>query len=1228
LAASFDDSSSGDHTITANGDTYNQRPQPHDVTANGAAHLVGPKVGTSVAHFDGGGDYITAAASSDFDWGSGDFTVEGWFNVTAYDAHGWGLWGNRPSSPTSGWLWEWGVDVMYFYYHDGSSQVNKNWDWTADTDRWYHLAVVRSSNTLNFYVDGVGQGSQAITDTITAGTTLFYGYQVGSSNYDFNGYNGPQRLSNTARYTADFTPPDDVWTNDSDTKLLIQNGTDGSQTFDDLSTGDHTISVTGDVRWFAPKVGAGAMAFDGDEDFLTLSSSAGNAMIGGTGSWTIEGWLNWDGSGGAIFMEQGNSAERALQIWIQPDGDIQVYLSDTDGSFPFNEVSGTTLTAHTWTHIALVKNGSAITLYKDGARDSVIDGSVTQAEINNSGYIFHIGIYRSAAGAYSSDWPGYMDQVRISRVVRYTGASFTAPTTAFTDDINTVLLLNADQNQGTWFENQATGLAISTDSRMDFDGTGDYLSIPDSSDWDLGAGDFTVEGWIRASTTGEQTIFGTEVDTGTAGRWAFHLGSANKLEFFVRGQADPLVESTAVLSIGAWYHVAAERSSGTITLYINGSVDGTVSNTTSLVAGGLVIGCWYTGGTSSLLTGYLDELRISDTARYDGAFTPQTRGNPFVSDSNTKLLIHSDYTGGLGADSSGNYNYFTPTNLVATDKTPDTPTNNFATISPLYNGNFTYSEGNLKIDGPQGSTGVAYSTISENSGKWYFEMLYSGDTKWRAGIAPINQASDGVAANIGALIEPNTWIYNFFTGASAQDISGTTISTDDVIGVAFNMDDNEVYFYASNAQVGSTSSLGTPTTPWGAFFMNYSTSGDADPTYRVNFGQDSSFAGVKTAQGNQDSNEKGDFYYAPPTDYLALCTDNLSAPEIALPGKNFNTVLYTGDGATTLAVTGVGFQPDMTWVKNRDAADNHTLVDSVRGATNYLVPNYGNEETSDQVNDATFVASLDSDGFTVGNDVVVNTNTEDYVSWNWKAGGAAVSNGDGDITASVSANTTAGFSIGTYTGNGTAVQTIGHGLSEAPNLVIVKKIVKSSAPIYSGYNDWCVGSDKGMEFTDYLVLNSAGAETDDDSIWNDTAPTSSVFTVDTNNNVNTENSVYVFYCFHSAEGYSKVGSYETNNNINGPFIYTGFKPAYLLVKNIDSVTNWNIWDNKRDTYNIEKHMIAADINSTEYTNSPEVDFVSNGFKVRSTSGDMNNTAGETAIFLAFSSSPFKYSNAR
>jgi hypothetical protein len=527
-----------------------------------------------------------------------------------------------------------------------------------------------------------------------------------------------------------------------------------------------------------------------------------------------------------------------------------------------------------------------------------------------------------------------------------------------------------------------------------------------------------------------------------------------------------------------------------------------------------------------------------------------------------------------------------------------------------------------------------------NGYKWYWETyVVSAATDWlHIGIRQYtpSSATDGIGYNV-APGATTSWAYVGNDGDWYQNNSGTTYgdtyTAGDVIGVAVDLENNKLYFSKNGVWQDSgdptSGATGTGAIAIGDFdyFAAIGTTTSSSLGFCANFGSDSSFAGATTAQGNQDGNEVGDFYYTPPTDYLALCTSNLPDPEIALSGDHFNTKLYTGDGATTLAVSGVGFQPDFTWIKNRDQADDHILVDSVRGATNYLVAN----ETDAEVDDSTFVASLDSDGFTVGDDVVVNTNTENYVSWNWEAGGAStVTNTDGDIESEVSANTTAGFSIVSYTGDADNESSVGHGLTTTPGMIILKAL--------TGTQNWIVWHKDLTATTAYsLYLNTDGAETNNVSYWYDAAPNATTFHPGDGGASNGSGTAYIAYCFESIEGYSKMGSYDGNGNADGPFIYTGFRPAYIMIRVAPSWTggHWHIFDTKRYTYNETTNTTTTGITADNAANdgggggegAGPIDILSNGFKIRNNNGN-DNANGDNILYIAFAESPFKYSNAR
>jgi len=334
---------------------------------------------------------------------------------------------------------------------------------------------------------------------------------------------------------------------------------------------------------------------------------------------------------------------------------------------------------------------------------------------------------------------------------------------------------------------------------------------------------------------------------------------------------------------------------------------------------------------------------------------------------------------------------------------------------------------------------------------------------------------------------------------------------------------------------------------------------------------------------------------------------------ISKPSLHMNTNLYTGNDADNRGITGIGFQPDWVWLKKRNATAGGAIFDALRGAGKVIYPS----ENNAQGNESASFVSFDSDGYTISQDagVGLNVNNDTYVGWNWKANGQGSSNTDGSInTTYTSVNTTAGFSISTWTGTG-ANATVGHGLGVKPEMIIVKN--------YSAAQNWCVyhsglGGTEGHKAL-YLDLNYN--EVDQTGFWNDTAATSSVFSVGTNTNTNGSGASMIAYCFAPKKGYSKFGSFTGNENANGPFVYTGFKPAFVLAKNASINDWWSMYDNKRLGFNSSDspRLLFPDATSAEST-SKMLDFTSNGFKIKNSNTGINGN-GNTTIYMAFAEEP-------
>ena len=588
----------------------------------------------------------------------------------------------------------------------------------------------------------------------------------------------------------------------------------------------------------------------------------------------------------------------------------------------------------------------------------------------------------------------------------------------------------------------------------------------------------------------------------------------------------------------------------------------------------------------------------------------------------------------LGLDRSGNNNHFAVVNMtLAVDQVLDSPTNNFATFNPIQKVTTTaYSEGNLKVVGPASQPGDV-STIVMSTGKWYCEIINTAGNG-QVGIVHSDSIIGNDAHSVGTgLTGGYGYTYNATNryttdGASnTSDSYGGAFDNDDIIGIALDLDNNQITYYKNNASQGVAN---TGLTAVGYFFFVQTN----NKTYIANFGQDSSFAGTQTAQGNQDINGIGDFYYAPPSGFLALCTKNLPEPTTD-PKNHFNTITYAGNAANR-TLTGVGFQPDFTWIKSRGNETNgsdHFLFDVVRGVNAFkgLFSNgpsiEGETEAGSAQENFGDISAFTSDGYSVVRSTAdsshqyegVNNNSETYVAWNWKAGNAntAFSESGNNPAGTHRANVAAGFSIVSYVGTG-AAGTVAHGLGVAPEWIIIKnRDVNDPWAVYYGDN------------TDYLVLNTNAATADAATYFNDTAPSATVFTVNSAHNVNADGENYIAYCFRSIDGYSKLGSYTGNGNANGPFVYLGFAPAFLMVKSISLGQAWTMVDNVREPVNPRGELCLFADELTEEFDPANInfDFTSTGFKVRNTDNKINNN-GATYTYMAFAETPFKHASAK
>jgi hypothetical protein len=779
----------------------------------------------------------------------------------------------------------------------------------------------------------------------------------------------------------------------------------------------------------------------------------------------------------------------------------------------------------------------------------------------------------------------------------------------------------------------------------------------------------TYSAWVKRGALGANAVvFSIGQSTGIANYLQCFFDTSNQLHVYGVTSSSAVMDvyTTAVFrDPSAWYHVVVTidttdaTGANRVKLYVNG-VQQAVTTTTTITQNATIPGnvSGYIGGIGAVIynaayTNYLDGY-LAEVNFIDGqALTPSSFGE---TDATTGVWKPKAYTGGsygtngfylkfadnsgatattIGKDSSGNGNNWTPTNISVTagvtyDSMIDTPTpyddggngvGNYCVLNPLASlGGGTISSANLNFAVPAVDDKACLSTIAVNNttSKWYCEVTLlspAGTSDYQVGLFSSSTASYSttpMAAMFNTTIQVN----------GAQAATGTpSLASGDIVGIAYDGSAGAVSFYKNNALVGTYTISGANNRP--LYFGARSNSGGVVTQYAFNFGQ-------------------RPFAYTPPSGFKALNTQNLPTPTIAAGNKYMDVLTWTGDNSsigTTKNRTGLGFQPDFVWVKNRSNAYWHNLYDAVRtaGSSKNLSSNTTNAE-GDSASIYGYISAFNSDGFTTTNGsdatspgIWVNQNTQTFVAWNWKANGAGTVNNVGTIQSTVSANTTAGFSVVIYTGTLTGAPgtcpTVGHGLGVAPSLVISKS--RNVTGVDSGA--WFVWSANTGSTDNYLRLNTTAAVA---SVTGGgggpmVAPTSTVFSTPYISGANINANNYVAYCFAAVAGYSAFGSYTGNGSADGPFVFTGFRPKFVLVKRTDSTSNWFIHDTARDTYNVSSANLYAELSNAEDTGpAGNMDFLSNGFKSRTGGGSNPNVSGATYIYAAFCENPLKYALAR
>jgi hypothetical protein len=718
---------------------------------------------------------------------------------------------------------------------------------------------------------------------------------------------------------------------------------------------------------------------------------------------------------------------------------------------------------------------------------------------------------------------------------------------------------------------------------------------------------FTWSGWVKRGTLGVTArLFGASTTTN------FGFNSSDQLLLTLNGTA--AVTTAAVYrDPSAWYHIVYAQNGAAQTIYVNGSSVGTgaTANTVFNTAIAHQLGA---ANTTNYFDGHLTDVNFIDGQ----ALTPSSFGQI---ESTTGVWSPKQYVGTygtngfylkfgntssvatLGNDSSGNNNTWTVNNVSLTagvtyDSMIDVPVNysdsgngrgNYAVLNPIDKGSsVTTSEANLKWTVSGTSNGIRGS-LFVSSGKWYYEATVTangGNEFARIGVAAID-----VATSISGDSAANLWAYKQDSGQKLNNGTssayGATYTTNDIISVAIDMDNGKIWF----AKNGVWQASGDPAAGLNSAFSNLQSTTPVAP-YQSQVG-----LGITMASNFGQR----PFTYTPPAGFRALNTNNLPTPPI-VNGANFMAATtYTGNAAArslSNAVNNVSFQPDLVWIKSRTpGATSHALFDSVRGTSKYL----SSDTTAAETTNANTLTAFNGDGFSLGTDTtIVNANANSYIAWQWRE------------------SVTAGLDVVSYAGTGVD-RTVAHNLGVAPAMVIVKRSQTGAT------SNWQVRhtSIAAANSIQLNLPNQAAAAT---TVWASAAPTSSVFTVGTSADVNASGISYVAYCFAEIAGFSKFGRYTGNGSTDGPFVFCGFRPKFVMYKSTTETSGWAIIDTSRNTSNVADKYLNPNDSTAEGT-SNLIDVLSNGFKFRTLNAG-NNASGQIYIFAAFAEVPSKYALAR
>jgi len=1094
------------------------------ITANGnaAASSAQSNFYGGSFYFDGTGDYVYPAQSSDFSFGTGDFTIECWGYATSisntlntfFDTRkvsdstvGFGVFLN-----SSG---QWRVDAGT---GSGISAGNAG---TGIANKWYHVALVRDSGTVKLFVDGNLNGSVSNTTNLTS-QDITIGYNYDRSTWSFTGYIQDVRVyKGVAKYTSNFIPAS------TDPDILP-----------DTPSG---VAYSSNVA-LVPSTD-GAVAFDGS-DYLGIPYSSNFVL---DGDFTIEYFVYWQGGQVMLDFSRSASYTNAWQLYNQ----TPVFYGYSSGGNAYM-VSSTALTSNAWNHIAVtrtISNNTARMFINGVQTASSTDFSQTYG--NDTGNSLYVGsqVY-SGPTAY---FTGMISNLHIVKGTALYTSNFTPPTAPITSVANTKLLCCKSQTSARDFSNVPGNSVIYSDYATGNNASNDVRNVFNTNTSDT-IGVYTTRSFVFTPPTpiSYSSSIKVQVNTGDGSPMAFNVNGAGfgSYNLYNGVQEVTVVSGSGTLSSLA---IAVNAGGGADFYYIK--VDGNI---------------------------------LYDPISVLGNAAP-TNFNPFNSNINTQRKQSTVY----------------------------------ATLNPLDTAN-TLSNNNLTLK--NGSTGFKASraTIGITTGKWYCECTITAIAS-RTNTSPGLWAGGSVLSTGGGyygngsivLLEYPAGTLNVYTnyGGTVAYSESNTLPAGSVVGMCFDAS-NGKFWYSKNGVYlnGGNPSAGTGAVVTGiaattTYFFGghaYSASDQLD----FNFGQKP-------------------FQFLPPAGFQPLALANTPRPTIVRPDQYVGIITYTGTTANPVSIksTNFTFTPDFVWVKSRSNGESHALYDTVRGATYRL----RSDTTNPQSTGANELQSFISGGFTAGNNGHIYYDGYTYVAWCWKAGGNSNTYNINDVgyattTAAgltagtiaptgISVNTKSGFSIIKYTGTG-ANATVPHGLGNAPSFMMFKQYTATGGT--SGVTNWryyhtSLGNTKAF----YVPANTISTSS---SHWNNTSPTSTVFTIGTDDGVNDPGSGFICYAWTEIPGFSKFSSYTGNGSTDGPAVITGFRPRFIMIKSTGSDDRWTIQDTSRDSYNPSINTLSPNLSNVELTTGFDLDITSNGFKIRNTNSGHNTLSG-TYIYAAFAETP-------